>query len=210
MKFSIFTLLFTMFCLSAYSQCSSGDCKNGFAIYKWSDGDSYEGEWKAGKFHGEGKYVYANGSTFVGSYQNGKKHGQGVYTKANGNKYEGTWELGKRALKNNTTKKTWLPGKWEGKGYQDNGATWQVVLNYVSKDEIKISYPSFPCSGTWVFEKENKTQIFFIEKITKGQSKCRPGNRILIEKAYKDHDDIMGVYFFQGKTQVASANIVKQ
>ena len=209
MKPTLLILSILFFSLTAYSQCT-GDCKNGMGTYKWSDGETYKGEWKEGKFHGKGEYFYSNGSKFVGTYKNGKKHGEGVFIKADGSKYAGTWELGKRATKTNTTKKNWLLGKWSGKGYQDNGNTWQVVLNYVSKDEIKISYPSFPCSGTWVFEKENETQIFFNEKITKGQSKCHPGTRILIEKAYKDKDDIMGVYFFQGKKQVASANIVRQ
>ncbi len=113
-------------------------------------------------------------------------------------------------VKTNTIYKDWLPGKWEGKGYQDGGKTWKVVLNYVNKDEIKISYPDFPCSGFWYFDKENDHQIFFKEKITKGQSNCRPGTRVIIEKAYKDQEGIMGVYFFQGKKQVASANIVRQ
>jgi hypothetical protein len=198
-----------LFNFTSYSQCT-GDCKNGLGTYNWSDGDTYKGEWKDGKFHGKGEYFYSNGSKFTGIYKQGKKNGEGVFIKANGDKYEGTWELGKRTVKTNTTKKGWLNGKWSGKGYEDNGETWQVVLDYKNKNEIKISYPSFPCSGTWVFDKENETQIFFTEKITKGASKCKPGNRILIEKAYKDREDIMGVYFFQGKKQVASANIVRQ
>ncbi len=209
MKLFATILLFFTFSLTVQAQCT-GDCKNGLGTYKWSDGDMYKGEWENGKFHGKGEYFYSNGSKFVGAYKNGKKHGQGLFIKPNGDKYEGTWELGKRTVKINTTKKTWLLGNWEGKGYEDNGETWQVVLNYKNTNEIKISYPSFPCSGTWVFDKENETQIYFTEKITKGQSKCRPGNRIIIEKAYKDQDDIMGVYFFEGKKQVASANIVKQ
>ncbi len=209
MKLFAITLLFFTFSLTAYSQCT-GDCKNGLGTYKWSDGDTYKGEWKDGKFHGKGEYFYSNGSRFVGAYKNGKKHGEGLFIKPNGDKYEGTWELGKRTVKTSTTKKTWLLGNWEGKGYEDNGETWQVVLNYKNKNEIQISYPSFPCSGNWVFDQENAKQIFFTEKITKGQSKCRPGSRILIEKAYKDQEGIMGVYFFEGKKQVASANIVKQ
>ncbi|MFK5981612.1 MAG: hypothetical protein QM499_01770, partial [Flavobacteriaceae bacterium] len=201
--------LLLAFSFAVQAQCT-GDCKNGFGVYKWSDGDKYEGEWKSGKFEGKGKYYYSNGSTFDGVYKLGKKHGEGVFIKANGDEYEGLWQEGKRVVKTNTLFKEWLPGKWEGKGYQDGGKTWRVVLNYVNKDDIRISYPSLSCSGFWSFEKENDHQIFFKEKITKRQNSCRPGTRIIIEKAYKDHDDIMAVYFFQGSKQVASANIVKQ
>ncbi len=205
MKLFAITLLFFTFYLTSYSQCI-GDCKNGFGTYTWADGDKYEGEWKEGKFQGKGKYYYSNGSIFSGMYEKGKKHGNGVFVNPNGKDFEGVWEYGKRIVKTNSLYKEWLIGKWEGKGYQTNGDTWHVVLEY-NKDDIKISYPDFPCSGNWVFDQENAKQIFFNEKITKGQSKCRPGSRILIEK---EHENIVGVYFFQGKKQVASANLVKQ
>jgi antitoxin component YwqK of YwqJK toxin-antitoxin module len=210
MKSFSFLLLFLVVSFTLQAQCTSGDCKNGFGVYKWSDGDKYEGDWKNGKFEGKGKYYYSNGSTFEGKYKLGKKHGEGVFIKKNGDEYEGLWQHGKRVVKTNTILKQWLPGKWKGKGYQDGGKTWNVVLNYVNKDDIRISYPDFPCSGFWYFEKENDHQIFFKEKIIKGQSNCRPGTRIIIEKAYKDQDGIMGVYFFQGSKQIGSANIVKQ
>ncbi len=206
MKSILVTLIFLFLSLAVHSQCI-GDCKNGYGTYKWSDGDKYEGEWKEGKFHGKGKYFYANGSIFSGLYKSGKKHGEGVFVDAKGKDFEGFWKNGKRVVKTNTLYKEWLSGKWEGKGYQGNGDIWHVVLEYNNKDDIKISYPDFPCSGTWYFDQENSKQIFFKEKITKGQSKCRPGARILIEK---ENENIMGVYFFQGKKQVASANLVKQ
>ena len=31
---------------------------NGFGKYKYIDGDSYEGEWKDGKFHGKGTKTF--------------------------------------------------------------------------------------------------------------------------------------------------------
>ncbi len=203
-----YILFFTLcvLCTTVYSQCS-GDCKNGKGSYTWNDGDSYNGEWKNGKFHGKGTYSYSNGSKYIGSYESGKKHGNGIFINANGKKFEGVWENGKRIEKTNTYLKKWLIGKWEGKGYQDNGNTWHVVLEYINKDQIKISYPDFPCSGQWIFDQENAKQVFFNERIDKGQNKCRPGNKILIEKEY---EDIVGVYFFQGKKQVASANLKKQ
>ncbi len=206
MKYIALTFLFLAISLHTYSQCS-GDCKNGYGEYKWSDGDRYEGEWKEGKFHGKGKYFYSNGATFSGTYLQGKKHGEGIFVDAKGKDFEGVWENGKRIEKTNTVLKKWLLGKWEGKGYQANGDTWHVVLEYNNKDDIKISYPDFPCSGYWYFDQETSKQIFFNEKITKGKNKCRSGSKIIIEK---ERENTVGVYFFQGKKQVASANLVKQ
>ncbi len=190
---------------SGYSQCS-GDCKNGKGIYKWSDGERYEGEFKNGKFNGKGTYYYKDGATFIGTYLNGKKHGEGVYINANGKRFEGVWENGNRIEKTNSTYKEWLIGTWKGKGYQEGHKTWQIVLE-VSKDVVKINYPSFPCSGKWEFDQETSKQLFFNEIIENGKNHCKPPTRIVIQKSY---DKIVGVYFFQGKKQIASANLVKQ
>ena len=200
--------LFTLFLsigFNSIAQCT-GDCKNGKGTYKWSDGERYEGTFKNGKFNGEGTYYYKDGAKFIGTYLNGKKHGEGVYINARGKRFEGTWKNGNRVEKTNSIYKEWLVGKWEGKGYQQGHKTWHVVLNY-SKDNITISYPDFPCSGKWEFDQENSKQIFFNEIIEKGKSNCKPPTRIVVQKSY---DKILGVYFFQGKKQIASANLVKQ
>lgn len=35
--------------------------RNGHAQVSFENGDAYQGEWKNGKRHGDGKYIYANG-----------------------------------------------------------------------------------------------------------------------------------------------------
>ena len=52
---------------SALPQCSSGQYDNCF-----------------------GTFTY-NGETYVGEFRDYKNHGQGTYTSANGNKYVGEW-----------------------------------------------------------------------------------------------------------------------
>lgn len=37
----------------------------------------YDGQFKAGIKHGEGKFTWKNGMCYIGSYENGKKHGYG-------------------------------------------------------------------------------------------------------------------------------------
>ena len=79
-------------------------CKEPFSVSTWSNcigkasfpnGDSYVGEYKNGKYDGQGKYAYASGDLYVGEYKNGVIDGQGTYTFANGEKYVGQWKDGK-------------------------------------------------------------------------------------------------------------------
>ncbi len=56
----------------------------------------YDGEFVAGRFHGEGRYVTHNGSRHVGRYSEGVKSGMGVKVFANGDKYNGNYEDGEK------------------------------------------------------------------------------------------------------------------
>ena len=68
------------------------------------DGDIYEGGFKDGKRHGEGKITWPDGSTYEGGWVNGEKHGTGTYTWPDGSKYVGGFKNGKmRVPKTMTT-----------------------------------------------------------------------------------------------------------
>jgi len=58
-------------------------------------GDKYVGEWKDNKTNGQGTYTYANGTNYVGEFKSGMKHGQGTYTYPVGTVKEGMWENNK-------------------------------------------------------------------------------------------------------------------
>ena len=58
-------------------------------------GDKYVGEYKDGKYNGQGTYTAANGNKYVGEYKDDKRNGQGTYTFASGNKYVGEYKDGK-------------------------------------------------------------------------------------------------------------------
>ncbi len=60
------------------------DKRHGQGTYTWADGDTYVGEFKDTKRHGQGTYNWADGDTYVGEYKDNKMHGQGTYTYANG------------------------------------------------------------------------------------------------------------------------------
>jgi len=49
----------------------------------------YLGEWKKGKFHGNGKLTWKDGSSYEGAWKEGLKHGHGIETDASGMCCEG-------------------------------------------------------------------------------------------------------------------------
>jgi len=69
---------------------------HGNGIYRYASGDVYEGEWKDGKKHGRGMCRYASGNVYEGEYKDGKMHGRGMYRYASGNVYEGEYKDDKR------------------------------------------------------------------------------------------------------------------
>ena len=73
--------------------------KNGYSGKgTWNfNGDKYVGEYKDGKYHGQGTYTSANGNKYVGEFKDGKKSGQGTYISATnpGYKYVGEYKDGK-------------------------------------------------------------------------------------------------------------------
>jgi len=56
----------------ALSNCVYGDCLKGYGTFKWSNGESYEGEFKLGKRHGEGTYKFTNGKVVKGNWRSNK------------------------------------------------------------------------------------------------------------------------------------------
>ena len=68
---------------------------NGQGTWTWANGDMYVGEFKNGTYHGQGTYTHPNGDKYVGEHKDGKQNGQGTFTSANGDKYVGKWKDGK-------------------------------------------------------------------------------------------------------------------
>ena len=65
---------------------------NGTGTFKHKKtGARYEGEWVDDVQHGTGKEYQADGSFYHGQFYQGAKHGQGTYIGADGTKYEGEY-----------------------------------------------------------------------------------------------------------------------
>jgi hypothetical protein len=45
---------------------------------KHKDGTFYHGDFKSGKFHGQGTIVHPDGGSYTGGWANGKQEGHGV------------------------------------------------------------------------------------------------------------------------------------
>jgi len=99
---------------------------NGFGEYEFSDGTSYKGEWKDGKYHGEGIFSDSAGDDkYKGKWKNGKMHGQGVriyYDGVQERKLKGEFKdnslhgLGSEKTKNWKRSGNWKNGKLHGQG----------------------------------------------------------------------------------------------
>ena len=65
-------------------------------MYKWHNGDHYEGDWKKGEQCGTGTYQFDNGDIFLGGWERGRKNGVGIFTVPRKNKlYMGALKIEK-------------------------------------------------------------------------------------------------------------------
>ena len=107
----------------AHAVCISGDCKNGFGIFSWANGDEHESDFRNGQANGEElggirmeismlgniktkktwtwNHFWRNGDKFVGEYNYGKRNGPGIKTYANGTRWIGDWLKDKRVWQPN-------------------------------------------------------------------------------------------------------------
>ena len=68
--------------------------RDGFGLFKCSDGQIYEGEWRGGFRHGQGTMSYyeqVSTTVYAGSWIRGLRDGYGKMTYASGNTYQGEW-----------------------------------------------------------------------------------------------------------------------
>merc|ERR1719253_1423215 len=56
------------------------ECDKG--VYRWADGDEYEGSWKAGERFDKGMFTNADGTVFYSEYKDGEAKGDGVWWSA--------------------------------------------------------------------------------------------------------------------------------
>jgi len=67
---------------------------DGFGVYKYSDGERYEGEWKDDNWHGRGKLTSADGRVREGNWLDHKRDGEHIFQTAIGLKFKEMWSTG--------------------------------------------------------------------------------------------------------------------
>ena len=77
-----------------------------------------QGEFKDGKYNGQGTEILPNGSKYEGEWKDGNFNGQGTYTFSNGGSFVGLWKDS---------------APWNISGYNEKGE----FVNYVDGKEIK-------------------------------------------------------------------------
>jgi len=146
-----------------------------------SDGELgfvYVGEWKDGRFHGQGtftteydggKYVggFKNGNfhgqaistlfgeKYVGEYKDNQKHGQGTHTMANGNQYEGEFKDDKRDGKGTYT---WANGLQYVGEWKDDKRDGKATVTRANREIYVGEYKDDKQNGQGTYTWDNGTQ----------------------------------------------------
>lgn len=131
----------------------------------------YDGEWKQGVRHGNGRQSFGTASYYEGEFLNGKRHGKGVMVYPSGNVYEGMWSNdakcghGTMTWMNANEKYTgmWLNNLQDGEGIY----TWRRSKSTDITGSLTSSLSSSPSSpqdlyhGQWKQGKRNGYGEFY-------------------------------------------------
>ena len=72
-----------------------GGLGEGHAVFVFTDGKTYDGEWVDNEMEGQGTMHFPT-ALYKGGWKGGKVEGQGTYNWASGSTYDGEWKEGKK------------------------------------------------------------------------------------------------------------------
>jgi hypothetical protein len=115
------------------AQCLKGNCYTGNGLFKFPNGDQYDGQWVNGKPQGQGTYIFLSGDKYFGGFIAGKREGMGRYVWIKGGIYVGNWKLDKR---DGYGKYTWLSSA-AYMGYWKDDQIIDMNVNTVTDSQAK-------------------------------------------------------------------------
>ena len=68
-------------------------------VERFPHGTMYSGDWKNGKYDGQGTITFPDGSMYVGTFKDGEYHGHGNLTLPDGRVLKGIWRRNKLVWK---------------------------------------------------------------------------------------------------------------
>ena len=105
-------------------------------MHEYTNGETYNGEWKYAQRYGQGAQTYTNGDIYNGEWKDDMRNGQGTYTYANGGMYVGEFKDGRRDGQGTFTPKESLKQKEVG-GWKDDDLYNGFIYREYDSLEIK-------------------------------------------------------------------------
>ena len=143
-------------------------------IITYENGDTYQGGWSDGKWHGQGLWTSGDKkSSYEGNYAFGKRDGKGRMQYSNGDVYEGNWQQGKKHGKGNYHwasdgshyKGDWKEDKRDGVGF----------MKYTNGDKYMGNWrnDNFEGKGYYLWSDGRKYEGMFSNGKFEGQGKMK-------------------------------------
>jgi hypothetical protein len=160
------------------------DC---FGTYTYADLRKYVGEYKDGKFHGQGTLTFPDGGKYVGEFRDGYRNGQGTFTFADSDKYVGEWSDDKRHGQGTYTRTNGnkYVGEWsDDKAHGQGTYTYASGAKYVGEFRDK----KYHGQGTFTFANGAKYVGEFRNNYRHGQGTYTYANGLVREGIFENNE----------------------
>lgn len=142
---------------SLSAQCLEGNCRNGYGVFRFANGDKYAGNWANGQPHGSGKYYWPTRERYEGEFRFGKFDGTGTMYYPDGAYYTGGWSKnfkngrGRLVRANGAV----VEGAWANGKYVEGSASASTVAQGASKPPSKPAATQKPSGKVDVSDLRN-------------------------------------------------------
>ena len=118
----------------------------------------FKGEFKDGEYHGQGTFTNPDGTKYVGEFKDGEYHGQGTLTYHNGSVYVGRFNVGYRNGQGTFTSPDGekYVGEWNEKGVREKSFQGTYTFHDGNKYEGEYKDGEYHGQGTYTYSDGRK------------------------------------------------------